>query len=380
MNKPDKAVVFLRSNAVAPDPRVEKEAIALYEAGIAVKIVAWDRACRLPDENREYAAIHRVHISAPFGARIRNVPRKARWNLALLGWLIRNRSAYTHIHACDLDTVVPAIIAKKILHKKVVFDIFDNVIVQPNPEKSSLIISLTASVIKVCENWAIRNSDAVILVDECRLPLLIGSHPKKLSYIYNTPHFSPSNCNETVLKASSLKIGYVGIMDLSRGLSEMLDIVSDHPDFSLELAGFGEHEKEVAAKADAIPNVTFYGRVDYDKALDISAVSDVLFAIYDPKVPLHRYSSPNKLFEAMMLGKPIIVARDTGMDKLVEKHQLGIVVEYGNKVELANALDQIAAMEESDKSSLAARSKSIFKENYCWDIMRQRLVNIYRSL
>jgi glycosyltransferase involved in cell wall biosynthesis len=50
--------------------------------------------------------------------------------------------------------------------------------------------------------------------------------------------------------------------------------------------------------------------------------------MYDPQVPNHRYSAPNKYYEAAMLGKPIVVAAGTGIDELVRRDGSGYVSEY----------------------------------------------------
>ena len=46
--------------------------------------------------------------------------------------------------------------------------------------------------------------------------------------------------------------------------------------------------------------------------------------MYDPNVPNHRYSAPNKFYEALALGKPIVVAKGTGIDVEVERLGVGI--------------------------------------------------------
>ena len=53
--------------------------------------------------------------------------------------------------------------------------------------------------------------------------------------------------------------------------------------------------------------------IDYESALELYAKCDLMFALYDPAIPNHRYSAPNKVYEAMLLGKPIIVAEGTGV-------------------------------------------------------------------
>ena len=145
------------------------------------------------------------------------------------------------------------------------------------------------------------------------------------------------------------------------------------------MAGFGGDEKAIHAACAKLQNVKWHGRISYDKALELSAQADVLFATYDPSIPNHRYSSPNKLFEAMMLGKPIIVARNTNMDIIVSKHNCGIIVEYGDEKELEEALLKLANDLELRKK-LGANARKAYETNYSWDIMKSRLVELYSQV
>lgn len=378
-------VVIIRSNEVAPDPRVEKEARALKGAGWSVTILGWDRGARLADEETDFGSIVRMRVRAPYGARFRNVPRKLRWNLWLLGWLCSHRRDYTHIHACDLDTAVPAAIAKSIFRKKLVYDVFDNIVLQPaagqdsDRARPSTLVTTAARIIKSVENCVIRRADAVILVDESRKELL-GAKPRRLEFVYNSPDAVPLGPVKTPEPGGGLRIAYVGQLSLERGLLQMLDVVDRRRGFTLELAGFGSNEDQIKARAAELPNVVWHGRVDYETAIDISRRADVLFATYDPALPLHKYSSANKLFEAMMLGKPIITARNTSMDAVVETHDIGYVVDYGNLDQLEQALTAVMEMDQHQRQELANRARSVYDEHYSSEIMKGMLVEMYDSL
>jgi glycosyltransferase involved in cell wall biosynthesis len=168
-------------------------------------------------------------------------------------------------------------------------------------------------------------------------------------------------------------------LDVSRGLFTLLDVVARRPEWDLDLAGFGADEERILARARSLPNVRFHGRVDYRTALRLMAAADVLVATYDPAVPNHRYASPNKLFEGMMLGKPIVVARGTHVDDLVEKHRCGLVVPYGDERALAAALDRLAA-DPGFRQALGQAGRQAYEAFYSWDRMRARLVNLYQDL
>lgn len=365
-------VLILRSNPVAPDPRVEKEARALSEAGYLVRVLGWDRTSALPvRELKDGWEIIRLPIRAEYGRGLGNLPSLIRWQLGLLHWLIRHYREYEILHACDFDTILPALLVKALWRKIVVYDIFDfyadHLRRTPNWIKR---------LIRKLDLWAVSQVDALILADEARRDQIGNTNPPYLEIIYNSPEeISPQPSQ----LSQHFRLAYVGLLQVERGLYEMLEILRRHPEWHLDLAGFGGDEAFLLDRARTLPNVIWHGRVSYEQALRLSAAADVLFATYDPSIPNHRYSSPNKLFEAMMLGKPIVVARNTNMDIIVQRHECGIVVEYGHIDELEEALSRLAA-DKNLREQLGRNARHAYETVYSWKHMRQRLVTLYSAL
>jgi len=369
-----RSVIMLRSNPVAPDSRVEKEARAMFENGYKVTVVAWDRLAIFPrEETREFGKIQRIPIVAPFGGGLGNLFNLLKWSTLLLAYLLREKSKYEIIHACDFDTVFPALLMRLLFHKKIVYDIFDFY-----GDSRNLPFWLRNFVRKI-EIWAIGKADAVILPDMSRVEQIKGSEPRKVEFIYNSPE--KIQCNSNFIRNNSkLIITYVGLLVRERGLVEMIDIVARHPDWRLNLAGFGSDEEYITQYARKVPNVLLHGRVSYESALVLSCEADVLFATYDPAVQNHRYSSPNKLFEAMMLGKPIIVCEGTGMDVIVKKYGLGFVIKYGDVKSEELALLEICSWDPKRKEEFANKAKAVYEEYFSWRIMKERLISLYEGL
>ncbi len=367
-------ILFLRSNPIDPDPRVEKEALALKKAGYSIVVLGWDRSASLPIiQEKEYGIIERLPIAGKFGSGMANLPSLLKFQIELIKYLWKNRKNYSIIHACDFDTILPALIAKIILRKKVVYDIFD----------------FYADMIKNIPNWirkiirymdikAIELADAVILADESRINQISGAKPRNLIFVYNSPEIT------SLPKLPPLhppyRVGYVGLLDTSRGLITMIDAIKDLSDWILELAGFGGDEEKILIKAKSFNNIRFYGRIPYEKALAIYESSHVLFATYDPRIPNHRFSSPNKVFEAMALGRPIIVAKGMGIDRLVEKYGLGFVVEYGNVEQYKSVLKEISQWDEKTWRSFIEHAHKVYKSKYAWEIQAERLLQLYDKL
>jgi len=365
-------VIVCRATPVAPDPRVERISQALITAGFKVTVVAWDRGWKLPiTEERDGFRLIRLQVQAAFGRGLRNMPGLLRWQAALLGWLFRNRHCYEIIHACDLDTALPCLLVAKVGRKQLVFDIFD---CYADAFRVGPLQGLARWFERQVATWA----DAVILADEIRRDQLGDVRLKRLALIYNSPPDFRAEL-ESSHETERFKIAYVGLLDASRGLFPLLNVVAQRPNWDLYLAGFGVDDERILAQAWSLPNVYFYGRVDYRTALRLMAAADVLVATYDPAVPNHKYASPNKLFEGMMLGKAVIAARGTHVDELVERHKCGLVVPYGNEMALAAALDRLAA-DPIFRQALGQAGRQAYEAFYNWDRMRARLVDLYRDL
>lgn len=382
-NQPDRMIRFwenhlpprifiLRSNPIAPDPRVEKVARALAAFGYAVHAVGWDRTSKLvAEETRDGYAITRLPIAAGYGKGLGNLPQLVRWQFHLWRWLIRHRQEFDVIHACDFDTVLPALFCKWWYRKMVVYDIFDFYAdhLRSTPEAIKRLIRKT-------DYWAINHSDAVIIVDESRREQIQGSRPRQLTVIYNTPEEQEL---PPIAKPVGFTITYVGLLQVERGLLELIEVVARHPDWVLELAGFGGDAALIQQRAAGLPNVHWHGRIDYRDALYLSQKATVLIATYNPAIPNHRYSSPNKVFEAMMLGKSVIVAKDTNMDKIIEEEQCGVVVAYGSVPDLEAALMRLANYP-AQVETLGKHGRQAYDQKYNWAIMSERLLGVYRDV
>ena len=376
MNSQPVSTLICRSNPVAPDPRVEKEADSLVEAGYRVSVIGWDRSGSFPlvEKKGDYD-VHRIPIPAKYGMGMGNLIKLLNWQIRLFLWIYTHRKDFKILHACDFDTVLPCVLIKYFFGKKLVYDIFDFY-----PDHLRNTPRWIKQIVHKIDYWVINHADAVILVDDSRCEQIKGTKPKRLSVIYNSPEDFPTKLRgfEPSPKGN-LRLTYVGLLQHERGLIEILNTIKKHPNWVLEFAGFGGDEDMISSLCKDMPNVNWHGRVSYEKALELTQQADVLFATYDPAIPNHKYSSPNKLFEAMMLGKPIIVARNTNMDVLVSKHDCGIIVEYGNETELEEALLQLANDLELRKR-LGDNARKAYETKYSWDIMKTRLIELYSQV
>jgi glycosyltransferase involved in cell wall biosynthesis len=371
-------VVFLRSNPIDPDPRLAKSATSLVKAGYDVTALGWDRFGNSPpSEGFGGVRIVRLVIRAAYGTGMQNLPALIRWQWGATRWLFRYRRQFDVLHACDFDTVIPALLMKLLFGKKVIYDIYD-FYADHLRSTPAWIKGLIRYVDKRCIGWV----DGVILVDDVRREQIAGTKPKRLAVIYNVPQDQNLEALVTVDEdpwKSGFFLVYVGLLQVERGLLEIIKVLERHPDWSLDLAGFGGDEATIQGRTKGLRNVRWHGRISYQHALEISSRADVLFATYDPAIENHRFASPNKVFEAMMLGKPIVVARNTNVDLLIERFQCGLVVDYGDVAGLERALTSLYEDHEL-QSRLGQNARQAYESTYNWVEMETRLLNLYTSL
>lgn len=299
-----------------------------------------------------------------------------KWQLGLTIWLLRNRDRYEIIHSCDFDTVLPALLVKLLLNKTVVYDIFDFYSAQLRKTPAWI-----KRIIRFLELRAISTVDTVILADEVRVAQIEGSNPSRLEFIYNSPgdRLDDLRKQHSPRRSRPPVVAYVGLLQFERGLEYLFEVLEKRPEWRLDLAGFGGDERFILERALPLGNVIWHGRVDYDTALSLCFQADVMIAMYDPAIQNHRYASPNKLYEAMMLGKPIVVARGTHVDEIVQEYECGVCVTYGNVDQLEEALSWLLT-DEIARKRLGGNGRLAYESRYLWNAMAKKLCGVYSAI
>lgn len=377
-----KRVVLIRSNPVSPDPPVEKVADALIANGYDVSVIGWDRGSNITERNeyltleRGIVKIVRFGIPAMFDGGIKkNLVPLAKFQSRLHKWLKKHKDEYDIIHSFDFDT---GFIANKIAikYKKcLIYHILDFYIDSHNVPGEFL-----KSKVKNAEFAIINNADVTIICTEKRREQIYGSMPKKLEIIHNTPKAvnQIGDRYRELRNSTRCKIVYVGILAGSRFLREIIKFVEQDNRFEFHIGGFGIMENEVAEAAKRCERVFYYGKLPYDKTLSLEQACDIMTAIYDPKVPNHKFAAPNKFYESLMLGKPVVMANNTGFDEIIKFNNIGCLIEFsenGLTIGLNKLIDA-----KDEWPAMSQRMKKLYKEQYSWAEMERRLIELYAGL
>ena len=369
-------IVIVRSNPVNPDSRVEKEANSLCKAGYNVSLLVWDReSTHKPQSDIKKlsdAEIRRVAIGAKakYGAGMKSLIPFFRFQLLLFWWLIKYSSKYDICHLCDFDTAFFGTIAAKLCRKKIVFDLFDYMSTNANTLKKRLV--------KRLEDHTINRADSVIICSEQRREQISDTHPKTVTVIHNSPPQMTIDSNVCRSKSDRIKVVYVGILEERRRLKEIAEVIMEMPEVEFHVGGFGQLDSYFSALSNQKDNIFYYGRIPYEDTLALENSCDIITAIYDLSIGNSYYAAPNKFYESLMLGKPTIMVKGTGMSQYIEQYGFGELIEC-TKDGIRDGFIRLI-QRKTEWPEMAEQMKKIYNDEFSWEIMEKRLVDLYDSL
>lgn len=315
---------------------------------------------------------YEIAYLAKMGTGIKNIFNLINYQFKLYKLLKTNRTNLDVIHSFDLDTGLPTLVFSKLYKKKYVYHIADFYV-----DSRGGIPSLLKFILKKLEFTVINNAEHVIICTDQRKKQIEGASPKKLDVIHNTPVFPSVKYKPFNTKSDILKITYIGTLTENRFIKELVISAQKNQKLHLTIGGMGPLEEWVKNNSNSFENIKYLGKVDYEETFRIYSATDVIVALYNPSIPNHQFSAPNKLYESMALNRPIIVAHNTGVDKIVEEYSLGYVCDY-NLESFERIVLQILEKKDDliEKSIKSANTYPMFS----WETMEKKIYAIYANL
>jgi glycosyltransferase involved in cell wall biosynthesis len=145
---------------------------------------------------------------------------------------------------------------------------------------------------------------------------------------------------------SKFVIMYAGAHGLSNDLDVAIEAAArlqDQPQIAFVFIGDGKEKPTLQAKAQALglENVTFLPPVTKSAVPVALAGADACLAILKP-IEAYTTTYPNKVFDYMAAGKPVLLAIDGVIRKVVEEAGAGLAVPPGDPPALAQAAQKMA--------------------------------------
>lgn len=245
-------------------------------------------------------------------------------------------------------------------------------------------------ILQRAEDSAYKNSDKVIsMMPFARQHMMAhGMEKEKFVYIPNGIEASEWECREriptghqTVLeklkKQQKFIIGYFGGHALSNSLDVLLacaERLKNNSKYAFVLAGNGVEKPKLVetAKRAKLDHVWFLDSVAKVQIPDLLSYFDCIF-ISTKDSPLYRYGiNMNKMFDAMMGGKPVVLSVTT-KGTPIEQYHCGYVTKAGEVDKIVQALKELAGMKPEHRKVMGERGKKAIEEHFTYEKLAKKL-------
>jgi glycosyltransferase involved in cell wall biosynthesis len=176
---------------------------------------------------------------------------------------------------------------------------------------------------------------------------------------------------------------YAGAHGLSNDLGVVLEaarLLQTEPGIHFVFLGDGKEKPALQSQSAqmGLQNVTFLPPVAKQDMALAFAGCDASLAILKP-IPLYATVYPNKVFDAMAAGKPVILAIEGVIRQVIEAAGAGIAVQPGNPVALAEAVRTLQANPEAARA-MGCRGRAYIEQHFDRSVLAGKLSEVFTSL
>jgi glycosyltransferase involved in cell wall biosynthesis len=209
----------------------------------------------------------------------------------------------------------------------------------------------------------------------------------------------PNGCDLEVFHASKrakLKLpgigpqdfvaGFTGAHGVANGLDALLDVAAElkrRGDTRVKLAfiGDGKEKERLAALAAerGLSNCLFYAPVPKAELGAITASLDCGLMVLKDVPAFYRGTSPNKFFDYLAAGIPVVNNYPGWLAGLIREHECGIVVPPGDPVTFADALQRLAADPDACRV-MGAAARTLGEKEFARPLLATRFVDTIETV
>jgi len=353
----------------------QKEARSLSEAGYEVTLVA-------------VADFHEKMVD---GVRVIGLPKPGRRVLRSLNWwrivrsARRERADIYHIH--DPDLLLPALAIKALTRRPVIYDVHENYPedIQTKEWIPSPLRGFLSRAFMLFENGMVRLMDGVVVVNQHLAERFQGK--SRVVIVRNYSRLEPfvdSEDSEAPRENQKPYFVYAGRISDDRGIYECLQALESLPDdpATLVCAGTIGHvtNEDFRSLLQGRPAASFKykGLLPYEAIPPLfkGALAGLLCF---QATPNNLLGTPNKLFEYMSAGIPIIASDFPFLREVIDEARCGILVRANDLEQIASAMATLLGDREQ-AARIGQNGLAAARTRYNWKAEEVKLLSLYRDL
>lgn len=236
------------------------------------------------------------------------------------------------------------------------------------------------------EDYGYRVADSVVSVLPAADGHMVsrGMDPAKFHYLPNgidldgarTAGGAPAAVREAI-RPGAFVVGFVGTLGRANVLETLIDAAHllDPDEVQVVIVGHGPERRQLMVRASGAPNVAFVGPIPKQQVGSAIALFDACYVGYR-RSPLYRFGvSPNKLYEYMAAGRPVLFAAETA-NQPVRDADCGRTLAPEDPDALAAAIRSLAACSDAERTRLGANARAYVERHHDYGRLADELARI----
>ena len=369
-----KAIVSV-INDLSTDQRVHKVCTTLHKLGYDVTLVGRKQRKSLPLTKRDYYTT-RMFLLFEQGPLF-----YAEYQLRLFFYLLFHKAGA--LVSNDLDTLLPNYLISKIKSSHIVYDsheLFCEV-----PELQSRPVK--KKIWKRIERWIFPKLKNVFTVNDSIAKMYSDEYKVNLHVLRNVPLLSAQkNIHEQSKTELSLPVDKKIIVlqgagiNIHRGAEEAVQAMQYVNNAVLIIIGGGDVIailKQMIIDLKLADKVKFIGKVPFEKLLQYTRHADLGLTLDKDTNINYRYSLPNKLFDYIHAGVPVLSSDLVEIKKIITQYNIGDCIDGHDPKHIADKINKIL----SDETLLQTWKKNcvIAAGDLNWEKEEEQLINVYKQ-
>lgn len=372
-------ILHLTQTDIRNDSRILKEMRSAYHNNFNVYGVGMSLNEIETEKSKDLDCLNVMTLNI-ISNRIKSLPKPIKHTLTLLEFLAKSTrysiSLKPDIIHCNDTLVLPiGVFIKFFTKSKLVYDAHE---LESN--RNGLSKNLGKATLLV-EKKLWKYVDGLIVVSPSIQKWYIDNiGHKKSTVVLNSPVFeSLPNVKSTYLrdrfsipKDSKIFI-YIGILGRGRGIDLILESFKNVDNAHVVFLGYGDYFEKLSELEKLHSNIHLHDAVEHHKVVEIASSADVGLCLIENVSLSDYYCLPNKLFEYIFGGLPVLASNFPDISYVVEKYSLGVCVDL-NPQSIKQGIDSFA----SESSSFDIKQQNL--SDLSWQKQESNLISLYKVL
>ncbi|MFK5879480.1 MAG: glycosyltransferase [Flavobacteriaceae bacterium] len=273
----------------------------------------------------------------------------------------------------DLDTLLPNYMISQLQKKKLVYDSHELFTEVPElihrPKVQKIWIGIEEKILPKLKNC--------YTVCQSIADYYNNKYGTNFSVIRNLPEKTELTISKFPFNSDGKKIIlYQGAINKGRGLELMINTMQHLDNYIFVIIGTGDILHELKEKVNDLKiddKIKFLGRIEPNKLSELTPLADIGISIEEDLGLNYHYALPNKIFDYIHAEIPILVSDLPEMKNIIEKYNVGEIVENRNPKAFAKQLNNILGKKYFKELQLA-------KKELIWEKEEGELKIIYSYL